>query len=207
MAKPLRHDAPDACGDPGLTARVLGGDKNAFEGLVRAHKDAVARIVSAHVPDAQVAELVQETFVRAYVSLGSYRGDSPFSHWLSVIAVRACHDFWRRRYARRETALADLSQAMRDMVDNAPADPDADCPPVEDAVAQGQVRRLLDAALCRLSATDRMVLVLTCLEERSTAEAAGLLGISRANVKIRAFRARKALRAMLETTFPERWAP
>jgi RNA polymerase sigma-70 factor (ECF subfamily) len=194
----------DDSGDPGLAARVLGGDKNAFEGLVRAHKDAVARIVSAHVPDAQVAELVQETFVRAYVSLGSYRGDSPFSHWLSVIAVRACHDFWRRSYARRETPLADLSEAMRDMVDNTP---DLSGQAAEEAVAGDQARRFLAAALDRLSATDRMVLVLTCLEERSTAEAAALLGISRANVKIRAFRARKALRAMLETTFPERWAP
>jgi RNA polymerase sigma-70 factor (ECF subfamily) len=194
----------DDSGDPGLVARVLGGDTNAYEGLVRAHKAAVARIVSAHVPDAQVAELVQETFVRAYVSLGAYRADSPFSHWLSVIAVRACHDYWRRRYASRETPLADLSEAGRAMVDNTPADPDAANPPVEDAVARGQARRLLAAALDRLSATDRMVLVLTCLEERSTAEAAELLGISRANVKIRAFRARRALRAMLETAFPER---
>ncbi len=60
------------------------------------------------------------------------------------------------------------------------------------------------SALDRLSATDRMVLVLTVIEERSTAEAAGLLGISRANVKIRAFRARKTLRAVLETTISER---
>ncbi|NDY55996.1 RNA polymerase sigma factor [Desulfovibrio sulfodismutans] len=187
----------DDSGDSGLVARVLGGDKNAFEALVRAHKTAVARIVSAHVPDGQVAELVQETFVRAYVSLQGYRADSPFSHWLSVIAVRACHDFWRKRYASRETLHADLSEAGRAMVDNSP---DVSAQPAEEAVAEDQARRVLAEALDRLSPTDRMVLVLTCLEERSTAEAAEFLGISRANVKIRAFRARKALRAMLETT-------
>lgn len=196
-----RDAGRDPSEDPGLVARVLRGDKNAYEGLVRAHKDAVARIVSAHVPQAQVAELVQETFVRAYVSLQAYRADSPFSHWLSVIAVRACHDFWRGRYRSRETLHADLSEAGRAMVDNAP---DVSEQPAEDALAGDQARRLLAAALDRLSPTDRMVLVLTCLEERSTAEAAGLLGLSRANVKIRAFRARKALRAMLETTSFER---
>jgi RNA polymerase sigma-70 factor (ECF subfamily) len=191
----------DDSGDSGLVARVLGGDKNAFEALVRAHKAAVARIVSAHVPDGLVAELVQETFVRAYVSLPGYRADSPFSHWLSVVAVRACHDYWRRRYKSRETLHADLSEAGRAMVDNTP---DLSDQPAEEAVAGDQARRFLAAALDRLSPTDRMVLVLTCLEERSTAEAAEFLGISRANVKIRAFRARKALRAMLETAFPER---
>ncbi|NMC48146.1 MAG: sigma-70 family RNA polymerase sigma factor, partial [Desulfovibrio sp.] len=166
MARDAGHDPSE---DPGLVARVLRGDKNAYEGLVLAHKDAVARIVSAHVPDAQVAELVQEAFVRAYVSLPSYRAESPFAHWLSIIAVRACHDFWRRRYRNRETPLADLSEAGRAMVEGVPDDSD---PTAEDEVARGQLRRLLTAALDRLSATDRMVLVLTVIEERSTAEAA-----------------------------------
>ncbi len=201
MARDAGHDPSE---DPGLAARVLRGDKNAYEGLVRAHKDAVARIVSAHVPDAQVPELVQEVFVRAYVSLPSYRAESPFSHWLSIIAVRACHDYWRGRYKNRETPLADLSEAGRAMVEGVP---DESAPPAEDAVARGQARRVLAAALDRLSATDRMVLVLTVIEERPTAEAAALLGISRANVKIRAFRARKTLRAMLETMLPEEARP
>ncbi|QLA17925.1 RNA polymerase sigma factor [Desulfolutivibrio sulfoxidireducens] len=191
----------DESGDPGLVARVLRGDKNAYEGLVRGHSQAVARIVSAHVPAGQVDELIQETFVRAYVSLAAYRGDSPFSHWLSVIAVRACHDFWRARYRSRETPHADLSEAGRAMVDNTAGEDDT---PFDQGLYGHEASKLLTAALDRLSATDRMVLVLTCLEERSTAEAAALLGISRANVKIRAFRARKALRAMLETTISER---
>lgn len=206
MTAQPRHDAPEAhgarraSGDPGLAARVLGGDKNAFAALVEGHKEAVARIVSAHVPREQVAELVQETFVRAYVSLGAYRAESPFGHWLSIIAVRACHDFWRGRYRNRETVLADLSEAGRAMVENMPDGTGA----AEDAAALSQARRFLGQALDRLSPTDRMVLVLTCLEERSTAEAAELLGISRANVKIRAFRARKALRGMLRDVLDER---
>ena len=62
---------------------------------------------------------------------------------------------------------------------------------------QKEITELLDWALDKLSPEDRTVLVLTCLEERSMEEAAQLMGISKTNAKVRAYRARKRLKSIL----------
>ena len=181
--------------DMDVVRRILSGDVNAFETLVRRNRQDVSRIVSRRAPRDQADELVAEVFARAYVSLGNYRGESPFSHWLAIIAARACHDFWRGRYRNRETPMSVLSEEGRAFVDRIASDDDVASP--EELFRKKEAAELLDYALSGLSATDRMVVILAHLEEKSVAETAELLGISRANVKIRAFRARGKLRRAL----------
>jgi len=168
---------------------------NAFEALVVKNREEVSRMASRRVPRDRADELVNEVFARAYVSLGNYRGESPFSHWLAVIAARTCHDFWRKDYRNRETPMSVLSIEGRAFVDRIVADGGGASP--EELFRRKEAAELLEYALAGLSAMDRMVVVLTHLEEKSAAEAAELLGISRANVKIRAFRARGKLRRAL----------
>jgi len=186
-------EAPEE--DMALVRRVLSGEVNAFETLVLRNREDVSRIVSRRASRDQADELVNEVFARAYISLGNYRGESPFSHWLAIIAARTCHDYWRKEYRNRETPMSVLSEEGRAFVDRIASD-DAAAP--EELFRRKEAAELLEYALAGLSATDRMVVVLTHLEEKSAAEAAELLGISRANVKIRAFRARGKLRRALE---------
>ena len=80
-----------------LIARVRAGEVNAFEPLITQHRQQVLAIVARHVPAVDVAATAQDVFVRAFLSLKSYRAERPFGHWLARIAVRACCDFWRQQ--------------------------------------------------------------------------------------------------------------
>jgi len=186
----------DATADRADVDRVLGGDVNAFADLLRRHQDHVTGIVRRHVPPDRVAETAQDVFVRAYQSLGSFRQNDRFRQWLSAIAVRTCYDYWRRRYRRREVAVSQLTEAHRSWLEKVGA---ADAEQQWQALGnRAEARQVLDWALARLSAEDRMVIELVHLEERTVREAANLLGWSTANVKVRAFRARQKMHRLIK---------
>ncbi|MEI7903110.1 MAG: sigma factor, partial [bacterium] len=86
-----------AATDAELIARVRAGEVNAFEPLITRHRQQVLAIAARHVPAAEVAATAQDVFVRAFLSLKSYRAERPFGHWLARIAVRTCCDFWRQQ--------------------------------------------------------------------------------------------------------------
>ncbi|MGD9245290.1 MAG: sigma factor [Desulfobacterales bacterium] len=69
------------------------GDVNAFKHLLVKFLDQILKIIRKHVTYGQVEETTQDVFVRAYKSLPSFKGESGFLQWLSVIAVRTCYDF------------------------------------------------------------------------------------------------------------------
>lgn len=181
-------------GDLEAIDRVLGGEVNAFEVLVERHGPTVARIVGRKVPYQEVAEVTHEVFIRAFESLGNYRPLKPLDHWLATLAVRTCYDFWREHYRRRETPLADLTPEHRAWLEDWAAGQTAG--PAAGA-GEYEAWELVDWALGRLSPEDRMTLTLVHLEEMPVAEAAELLGWSRAKVKVRAFRARRKLRELI----------
>ena len=181
--------------DARMLKAIQAGDVDAYAGLVNKYQGRVSGIVSGHAPRDRVGELTHEVFVRAYRSLPGYRGDSPFGHWLAKVAVRACHDFWRAQYRNKERPESDLSDECRAFAEEVAALSAGEA--AEDAASRREAEELLHWALDQLSATDRMVVTLTHLEERPVAEAAELLGLSVPNVKVRAFRARKKLRVLL----------
>ena len=190
----MPSDAPELT-DVELIARVRAGDVNAYEPLITRHREQVFAIVARHVPGAQVAELAHEIFVRAFMSLATYRAEKPFAHWLSRIAVRACCDFWRQQHRRPETPASTLDTDHQDWLETA---------------AQGQAREtfvretsqreaaeVLDWALAQVSASDRMVLTMLHRDGRTIAEIADQLGWTQPRVKVTAFRARHKLRGIL----------
>jgi RNA polymerase sigma-70 factor (ECF subfamily) len=181
--------------DPDIVQKVLEGEVDAFALLMARHQDRVLAVVRRHVPPDQVEELAQEVFVKAFQSLSGWRRTGPFRSWLAAIAVRTCYDFWRRRYRSREVPLSTLSEAHREWLERALAD--ASDTAWQHIRRRREAREILDWALAQLSAADRMVLELVYLEERSVKEAARLLGWTAANVKVRAFRARRKLNKLL----------
>lgn len=186
---------PNSLTDEEVIARVLSGDGQAFEKLVERYKAQVAGIVVRKVPRQEAAEVVHQVFIKAFVSLPGYRPLKPFSHWLSTLAVRACHDFWRERYRSRETPLSGLAPEPGSRRERKAEAAQAERAP--DAYEAFEAWQLLDWALGHLSPADRMALTLVHLEGWTQAEAAEALGWSQAMVKLRTFRARRKLRKVI----------
>jgi len=182
--------------DDEIVRQVLDGNVNAFEALLKRHSVRVLKIVQRHVPHEDVEETAQETFVRAYRSLPTYRGKSDFSRWLSAIAVRSCYDYWRKAYRSREVPISTLTERHENWLEAVLAG--ASEQSHDEEGFQTEARELLNWALAQLSAEERMVIELVYLEGLSVKEAADLLGWSVANVKVRSFRSRKKLEKLLK---------
>ncbi len=180
--------------DAQIIRQVLTGHVNAFEQLMKRYQHLVLAIVKKHVPYEHVEDTVQDVFVRSYRSLPTFKGAS-FGHWISVIAVRTCYDFWREQYKSKELPMSSLTEEHEAWLNAALLETSSRS--FSEAGLQKEAREVLDWALERLSAGDRMVLELVYLEGNSVKEAAALLGWSVANVKVRLFRSRKKLQSLL----------
>jgi RNA polymerase sigma-70 factor, ECF subfamily len=181
--------------DTEIVKEILGGNVNAFRHLMTRYENLVISIVKRHVPQDDVEDNVQEAFLRSYRSLPTFKGDSGFKPWLTMITVRTCYDFWRSRYKRQEVQGGTLSEGGEEWIEAALAT--VSSRRFYEGNQQKEAREVLGWAMGKLSAGDRMVLELVYFEGQSVKEAGDLLGWSTVNVKVRLFRARKKLHALL----------
>ena len=138
------------------------------------------------------ADMTQETFIKAYRSLSSFRGDSKFSSWLYRIASNVCLDFLRSRSRHPQVSLSTVDEDDRATFEL----PDMRQNPEEQLMkklSMEAVRRGLE----QLPEQQRQILVLRELGGLSYAELAQTLGLEEGTVKSRIFRARKRLCALL----------
>jgi RNA polymerase sigma-70 factor (ECF subfamily) len=177
-----------------IIRRVLHGEIDCFAELIARYQQHVTRITNRHVPPDRVAEVAHDVFVRAYTGLSSFSGQTPFEHWLSGIAVRTCYDFWRAR-RREELPVSALTTEYQAWMDHVLAAESGD--QFREQTRRREAAELLQWALDHLSAENRLVLTLVHLDGYSVRDAAGLLGWSVVNVKVRAHRARQMLRKLL----------
>jgi RNA polymerase sigma-70 factor, ECF subfamily len=177
-------------------ARIARQDTGASRELVEHCQALVWKLVRAHrsrtIPD---EDLAQDVFLKLFSRLDRYepRDGIPFEHWLSRLAVRTCLDALRTERRRPQPADPPLSEAAGEWLENLRQDNAS--PPIDEVLA---ARELVDALLARLPPKDRLVLTLLDMEERSVAEVSAVTGWSRTLVKVRAFRARRRLRAVVE---------
>ncbi|MCX7886344.1 MAG: RNA polymerase sigma factor [Verrucomicrobiae bacterium] len=170
--------------DERLAQDASAGNDEAFAALVARHKHRVFRIAARFTRShAELDDLCQEIFIRVHRHLGKFRGDAPFEHWLSRVAVRTCYDHLRRSSRDRHAVALD----------------GLDMPTTSGNFAPQHARELVEFALSKLSPEERLVITLLELEEYSVREIAALTGWSEANVKVRAFRARQAMKKILES--------
>ena len=182
--------------DSEVIAQVLAGDVNAFETLIDRYRARVFSIVANHVPSAEAGEVAHDIFVDVFRSLKSYAGRKPFEHWVSSIAVRRCCDYWRKRHRRHDAPVSSLSPEGCEWVERVMGENALE--EHRQREAAGAARELLNYVLAKLPPKDRMALALIHLEGRSVSETAELLGWSAVNVKVRAYRARRELKKMIE---------
>jgi len=168
-------------------AASLQGDGAAYARLVRRHEAAVTRQMAHYTRNpAELRELVQEVFVEAYRALPGYRPQAPFAHWLSRISSRAGYRHWKTLRRERERTVPLEEWHERTLA-----------APVENRTPS-EAAELLYRLLERLPAKDRLVLTLMYFEECDVRAIAERMGWSQTLVKVRAFRARRRLKSMLE---------
>jgi RNA polymerase sigma-70 factor (ECF subfamily) len=175
-----------------IIARCLAGERAAYAILVERYKGLVHDLVCRMIGDAVEADdIAQDAFVKAYVSLRHFRGESRFSTWLCRIALNRCKDVLRQR--GREPWIRTAHDEELHIPD---ADNESDAPGValERREGEGRLRR----ALARLPMKYREVLVLRHIEQLDFREVGRLLKISEGAAKVRAFRAREMLRTLLD---------
>jgi RNA polymerase sigma-70 factor (ECF subfamily) len=181
--------------DAEVIHRVLDGDVDFFEHLLNRHRGRVFGIVSRHVPPNEIEEVAHEVFIRAFKSLATFRHESNFQHWLSAIAVRTCHDYWRSRYRSREIAISGLSQPHQKWLEHVIAEESSTS--FADDVNRKETGEILRWALEQLPGKDKVLLELLYFQEYSIKETAKLLGYTQATVKVRSFRSRQKLQKIL----------
>ncbi len=173
--------------DESLVESAKSGKDEAFGELVRRHKRKVLRLAARYAADhGELDDIAQDIFIKIYRNLGGYRKEAPFEHWLTKVAVSACYDFLRKKKnARRDVPIEEVEYSL-----SVPADGGKKLEAL-------QAKEMLDKALSKLKPIERIVITLLELEERTVKEAAVITGLSEANIKVRAFRARKALKKIL----------
>jgi RNA polymerase sigma-70 factor (ECF subfamily) len=180
--------------DSQLVELVLAGDETAFEQIFERYKRLVASVANRYFqrPE-QIDEIIQISFAKVFFELKEFRGKHDFSlaSWLSRIAVNACLDVLRNQKRKPENLLCELSDSENDFLRSATAH---DGKAAEDFHVQ---RDLAEKLLSRLTAEDRAILQMLDAEEMSVGEVAEATGWSNSKIKIRAFRARNALRKIL----------
>ncbi|MBI3876773.1 MAG: sigma-70 family RNA polymerase sigma factor [Verrucomicrobia bacterium] len=186
--------------DGELIAAVLKGDAASFEPLIQRYQSRVFATARRYARrEDEVADIVQEVFIKAYQKLPGFRHEAPFEHWLMRLALRTCYDFLRSHQRNREMNFTDISDEESDWLDKFRADPDT---ARDDAAAAKQlVQRMLE----QLSHDARLVIQLLEIEDRSVKEISKLTGWSVPLVKVRAFRARAQMKKMLEKLAKEKY--
>ena len=179
--------------DSELIAAVRRGDTASFEPLVVRYQPRVFGTARRYARrESEVEDIVQEVFLKAFQKLASFRGDAPFEHWLMRLTVRTCYDFLRAHQRNREAPMTDLSAEETDWLDRFVVAPDH---APENAAG---ARQLVERVLALLPPEARLVITLLEIEEWSVKEISALTGWSVPLVKVRAFRARRAMRKCLE---------
>jgi RNA polymerase sigma-70 factor (ECF subfamily) len=168
--------------DEEIVRRVLGGETELFEAIVRRYNQRLFRAARAILRDDEMAEdVMQEAYLRAFTKLDQFAGQAKFSTWLTKIAV---YDALGR--LRRMKSQEELPESMHN----------SDNP--ERAAYGRELESAIEQAVDALPPMYRSVFVLRQLEEMSVAETAECLGVTEESVKTRLHRARALLRGHLE---------
>jgi RNA polymerase sigma factor (sigma-70 family) len=199
MAEPAERNDAETPSAPSeemdLVNRSRQGDLKAYDELVRRYQERIYATVyhmTANHEDAN--DLAQESFVKAFQALKSFKGGSSFYTWLYRIAVNKTINFLKQRKNRQHMSLNDLDF-------NAEHDPDlvaliSDKTPRREA-GLSELQEKLNAALLKLSEHHRMAVVLHDVQGLSHEEIANIMHCNIGTVRSRLFYARQQLQALL----------
>jgi RNA polymerase sigma-70 factor, ECF subfamily len=188
-----------------LIARVLAGEHEAFYDLVRPYERAIFFAARGVVDnDADAEEVAQETVLKAFTHLKSFRAEAKFSTWLIQIAINEARMKVRKNHAYLYDSLDDTREDEEG--DYFPKDYSDWRPIPSEALATKELREALNKAIAGLAPKYREVLLLRDVQQMNIAETAKALNISEQNVRTRLLRARLMVRDALAPGYDGMWA-
>lgn len=175
--------------DPYLIEQTLKGNTKAFGELVEKYQSFVFTIVIRIVKVREEAEEVaQDTFIKAYESLSSFRGDSKFSSWLYSIAYRKALDALRKSNKHHNLEL------IEDITE-------VDCDTIENALSyleEKERKEVIQNCILSLPEQEAAIITFFYFEELSIKEISKITKLSEDNVKVKLYRSRKKLFTLLK---------
>jgi len=178
--------------DSSLVLRAAGGDHSAFETLLRRHRGTVLRVARRLTTDADAEDVTQQTFLKAFANLSSFRFRSTFRTWLVSIAMNESRMWNRKTRRHRELIVLGKEEDSPQMFDC----PDSGRGP-EMRYSDEEWNQILYSAISKLRPLERAAIRTCDLEELPLAEAAILFGTSVSALKSRRSRGRASLRELL----------
>jgi RNA polymerase sigma-70 factor (ECF subfamily) len=177
-------------GERKLVEAARRGDHRAFEALVLKYQDRIYRVVQRMVGGSDaVDDLAQEVFIRAYRSIGDFKGESSLYTWLYKIALNLCRNHYRTR-GRRPVHEEIGEDGSATVLESEGASP-------EDEVVRREFWEQLRQGLAALPDEQREAVVFCDLEGMSYEEMAEVMGVPIGTVRSRIFRGRRALQERL----------
>ena len=193
--------------DAQLVERAQQGDKRAYELLVVKYQRKLGRLLSRFVRDpAEVEDVTQEAFIKAYRALPSFRGDSAFYTWLYRIAINTAKNYLVA-LGRRAPTSTGFDNAEAENFEDAEQLRDSNTP--ESELMGREIATTVNKAMDALPADLRTAITLREIEGMSYEEIANVMNCPIGTVRSRIFRAREAiaaeLRPLLGTDEDRRW--
>jgi len=190
-----------------LVERAQAGDKQAFDALVTKYQRKVARLLSRFMRNtAEVEDVSQEAFIKAYRALPAFRGDSAFYTWLYRIGINTAKNYLVAQGRRAPTTTEFDAEESEGFAD---AGQLRDINTPESLLQSKQIGATINAALEGLPEDLRRAIVLREIEGMSYEEIAQTMGCPIGTVRSRIFRARETiaerLRPLLGTSKDKRW--
>lgn len=178
-----------------IVRRVIAGEKELFEILLRRHNQTLFRVIRNYLKDQEeVKDAMQNAYLKAYDKLYQFRGNSSFSTWLIRIGINEAllrlNDMKKSRTAYLNTA--DIADEMLKQI------PDTQMNP-ERAIIRQESRLLFEQAIDHLPEKYRIVYILKEIEGFANADVSEALDISESNIKVRLHRAKSLLKESLYT--------
>ena len=176
--------------DQELVERVQRGDKKAFDVLVLKYQHRIVKLISRYIrDDAEVLDVAQEAFIKAYRALPRFRGDSAFYTWLYRIAINTAKNFLVSQGRRPPASDIDADEAEQYM--SAPALKDINTP--ERLLLKDEIEQTVYKAIEQLPEDLRTAITLREMEGLSYEEIAHSMDCPVGTVRSRIFRAREAI--------------
>ncbi len=184
----LTASAAEAAGVPDLVRRVQAGDREAFVALTRLFQKKVFAVAYGFVRDKEDAlDLVQETFLRLYQKVGTYRPGHPFEAWLLQIARNLCIDHYGRRTLKQREHDSGATVEELDLPDTSPGGGER----------SRDLKDVLTRCVDRLAERQRTIFIMRHYDQLTNEDIAAALGISLGTVKSLHFKAIRNLRALM----------
>ncbi len=193
--------------DQQLVERAQRGDKKAFELLVGKYQRKLARLLSRFIRDAaEVEDVTQEAFIKAYRALPTFRGDSAFYTWLYRIGINTAKNYLVAM-GRRAPTTTEIDSEEAEGFESGDQLRDLNTP--ENELATRQIADTVNQTLSELPEELRTAITLREIEGMSYEDIANIMNCPIGTVRSRIFRAREAiavkLRPMLGTRNDRRW--